>query len=258
MWVADKDCHDFGIIAHGLVIFFFYYVNCRFSCSPYVFIYFPQYSVLCQIQSTQCKSAAFKSWQDNEKHIAMLEALFKVAAVTFLYFYETRATWSHCRFKLTCMSSVPFCQSQLHHDGDPARSWGLLTRKPRDIIWFHFHLNCFPLADLILVSQYEPWPWISTGLQLVFNVHQSLMWESAPHSGVLLTGPSPSRPTLGPSGPSRVPNHTSVSTVAKLLQSDWLGNTLMKKSNRPPWPKLHAPSLLLNMESTLSAHMPEL
>lgn len=102
-----------------------------------------------------------------------------------------------------------------------AEAWGLLTKKPQDIIWFHFHSNRFPLWDLILVSQYELWPWISTGLQLVFNVHQSSMWESSPHSGVLLTQPSPSRPTVGPSGPSQVPNHTSVSTVAKLFQSDW-------------------------------------
>lgn len=178
---------------------------------------------------TGCKSAALKSWHDNEKHIAVREGLFKVDAVTFLYIHDTHATWSRCHFKLPCMSPVTFCQSQLQHDADTAEARGLPTRKPRDIIWFHFHLNSFPLADLILVSQYEPWPWISTGLQLVFNVHQSLMWVSPPHSGVLLTGPSPSRPTLGPSGPSRVPNHTSVSTVAKLLQSDWLGNTLMKK-----------------------------
>lgn len=102
-----------------------------------------------------------------------------------------------------------------------AEARGPLTKKPQDIIWFHFHLHRFPLCDLILVSQYELWPWISTGLQLVFNVHQSSMWESSPHSGVLLTQPSPSRPTLGPSGPSQVPNHTSVSTVAKLFQSDW-------------------------------------
>lgn len=149
-----------------------------------------------------------------------------------IFLWHTHATWSRCHFKLCCMSPVAFCQSQLRHDGDTAEARGLSTRKPRDIIWFHFHLNSFPLADLILVSQYEPWPWISTGLQLVFNVHQSLMWVSPPHSGVLLTGPSPSRPTLGPSGPSRVPNHTSVSTVAKLLQSDWLGNTLMKKKKK--------------------------
>lgn len=114
-----------------------------------------------------------------------------------------------------------------------AEAWGLLTEKPQDIIWFHFHLNRFPLGDLILVSQCEPWPWISTGLQLVFNAHQSLMWESSPHSGVLLTLPSPSRPTLGPGGPSQVPNHTSVSTVAKLFQSDWhpsVGEHSYKKS----------------------------
>lgn len=101
--------------------------------------------------------------------------------------------------------------------------WGLGTvdqRAPRHNL-IHFHSNRFPLWDLILVSQYELWPWISTGLQLVFNVHQSSMWESSPHSGVLLTQPSPSRPTVGPSGPSQVPNHTSVSTVAKLFQSDW-------------------------------------
>lgn len=102
-----------------------------------------------------------------------------------------------------------------------AEAWGLLTKKPQDIIWFHFHLNRFPLCDLILVSQYELWPWISTGLQLVFNVHQCSMWESSPHSGVLLTQPSPSCPKLSPSGPSQFPNHTSVSTVAKLFQSDW-------------------------------------
>lgn len=102
-----------------------------------------------------------------------------------------------------------------------AETWGLLTKEPQDIIWFHFHSNHFPLCDLILVSQYELWPWIPTGLQLVFNVHQNSMWESSPHSGVLLTQPSPSRPTVGPSGLSQVPNHTSVSTGAKLFQSDW-------------------------------------
>lgn len=122
-------------------------------------------------------------------------------------------TWLHV--------SRPFLSKPITLWWCTAEAWGLLTEKPQDIIWFHFHLNRFPLGDLILVSQCEPWPWISTGLQLVFNAHQSLMWESSPHSGVLLTQPSPSRPTLGPSGPSQVPNHTSVSTVAKLLQSDW-------------------------------------
>lgn len=129
--------------------------------------------------------------------------------------------WQSCRFPVGSMSPILLCQGQLHQDGELLRSGDFWPKKPRDIIWFHFHLNRFPLCDLIPVSPYELWPWISTGLLWVFNVHQSSMWESSPHSGVLLTQPLPSRPTLGPSGSSQVPNHTSVSTVAKLFQSDW-------------------------------------
>lgn len=162
MWVTDK---DFGIITYKTVDLVVQHI--------YLFIYFHDF--LFYARCAGCKSAAFKLWQDNEKHIAMLEARLKVAAVTFLYFYDARGTWSRRHFKLTRMSPVPFCQSQLHHVADTAEARGLWTRKPRDIIWFHFHRNSFPLADLILVSQYEPWPWISTGLQLVFNVHQGLM-----------------------------------------------------------------------------------
>lgn len=139
----------------------------------------------------------------------------------FLNKFAQHESWSHYSFQVSCMSPVPFLSKPITQCGFAAEAWGLLTSEPQDIIWFHFHSNRFPLWDLILVSQYELWPWISTGLQLVFNVHQSSMWESSPHSGVLLTQPSPSRPTLGPSGPSQVPNHTSVSTVAKLFQSDW-------------------------------------
>lgn len=116
--------------------------------------------------------------------------------------------------------SRPILSEPITH-GWWAEAWGLLTKEPRDIIWFHFHSNRFPLWDLIPVSQYELWPWISTGLQLVFNVHQNSVWESSPHSGVLLTQPSPSCPTVSPRGLSQVPNHTSVSMAGKLFQSDW-------------------------------------
>lgn len=128
--------------------------------------------------------------------------------------FQTMCT--HCKHIALFTSIV----CQLHSVGVPLRLGTVDQRAPRhNLISLSF--KSFSTLRSNPGLQYELWPWISTGLGLVFNVHQRSMWESSPHSGVLLTQPSPSCPSLGPSGLSQVPNHTSVSTVAKLFQSDW-------------------------------------
>lgn len=198
----------------------------------YLFIYFSQFSVVRQIQSLDA-NRPLRSRDTTMRNKLLCGRGCSKWTLSHFYIFMTHAPRDHVAISnpVACLPSH-FVRANYTTMAIPAEARGPLTRKHRDIIWFHFHLNSFPLADLILLSQYEPWPWISTGLQMVFNVHQSLMWVSPPHSGVLLTGPSPCGPTLGPSGPSRVPNRTSVSTVAKLLQSDWLGNALMKKKKK--------------------------